>query len=208
MEQEVYNWIKNIVIYMIINTIIMNLLGNKSYKKYVSIVSGMVLVLIVVSPLIKLLKLEDNLDYFLQSNDFAIESSDFKNQLNQMEEEQSDTIFTEYKEKIKKQVEELLLTEQITLKSFHVVIDTMAGSSTYGEIKSMKITAVVREDDKEETKKRLQIDQIEIPRVSLDKKEETVTKKVPTPLEINIKNKLSDFYNIEQGNINISIQGG
>ncbi len=208
MEQEVYNWIKNIVIYMIINTIIMNLLGNKSYKKYVSIVSGMVLVLIVVSPLIKLLKLEDNLDYFLQSNDFAIESSDFKNQLNQLEEEQSDTIFTEYKEKIKKQVEELLLTEQIALRSFHVVIDTKEGSSTYGEIKSMIITAVVREDDKEDTKKRLQIDQIEIPRVSLDKKEEAATKKVPTPLEINIKNKLSDFYNIEQGNINISIQGG
>ena len=28
----VYEWVRNIVIYLILNTIIMNLLGNSSYK--------------------------------------------------------------------------------------------------------------------------------------------------------------------------------
>ena len=29
---EIFSWVKNIVIYLILNTIIMNLLGNSSYR--------------------------------------------------------------------------------------------------------------------------------------------------------------------------------
>ncbi len=210
MEQEIYSWIRNIVIYMIINTIIMNLLGNKSYKKYVSIVSGMILVLIVISPLMKLMKLEENLDYFLQSNDFAIESSDFKNELYQMEEKQSSAIFTEYKERIKVQVEGLLQEENVYLESFDITIDRQADSATFGEILKMDIKAYVKQSEQEgsKSKKRLQIDEIEISEIAIGKQEIEASKILPSPMEINIKNKLSDFYNIEQGNINISIQGG
>ena len=35
---EIYDWVRNTVIYLILNTIIMNLLGNSSYKKYVNII--------------------------------------------------------------------------------------------------------------------------------------------------------------------------
>jgi stage III sporulation protein AF len=208
MEGEIYAWIKNIVIYMILNTIIMNLLGNKSYKKYVSIASGMILVLIVVSPLAKLLKLEDNLDYFLEANDFAIDSSDFKNEVTQVEEEQSDAIFSEYENKIKTQVKELLLKENVSLNSFHVKIDKNPDSSTFGEITGMDITGTVIQDEDETTKERLQIDQIEISQIAVGEEDKEVSAEVPSPMEINIKNKLSDFYNTPQGNINISIQGG
>ncbi len=210
MEQEIYSWIRNIIIYMIINTIIMNLLGNKSYKKYVSIVSGMILVLIVISPLMKLMKLEENLDYFLQSNDFAIETSDFKNELYQMEEKQSSAIFTEYKERIKVQVEGLLQEENVYLESFDITIDRQADSATFGEILKMDIKAYVKQSEQEgsKSKKRLQIDEIEISEIAIGKQEIEASKILPSPMEINIKNKLSDFYNIEQGNINISIQGG
>lgn len=206
MEAEIYTWVKNIVVYMIINTIIMNLLGNKSYKKYVSIVSGMILVLIVISPLTKLLKLDDNMDYFLQFNDFAIESADFKNELYQVEEAQSDAIFSEYKEKIKKQVQELMVTEDVYLNTFQVTVDRKTDSSTFGEILSMKITAST--ETKEEAPQNIQIEKIDVEAINIGGQDELTSAELPSPMEINIKNKLADFYNIPQGNINISIQGG
>jgi stage III sporulation protein AF len=202
--EEIYSWIKNIVIYMIINTIIMNLLGNKSYKKYVSIVSGMILVLIVISPVIKLMDLDENLDYFLQSNDFAIETSDFKNDLYQMEVEQSNAIFSEYQDKIQTQVKEMLLEDMVYLKSFNIIIDKDTKSNTFGEIKSMDIEADL-EDDSGGSQR---IGKIDIERISIGEEAKKAENTMPSPMEINIKNKLSDFYNIEQGNINISIQGG
>jgi stage III sporulation protein AF len=207
MEKEIYTWIKNIVVYMIINTIIMNLLGNKSYKKYVSIASGMILVIIVVSPLVNLLKLQDNLDYFLQSNDFALDSSDYKNELTQVEEEQSNQIFSEYEDKIKTKVKELLLEEKVYLNSFHVTFDKNTKSSTFGEIKSMDIKAGMEQSTGKKDH-RLKIEDIEIAQIAVEDENKEVSAKVPSPMEINIKNKLSDFYNVPQANINISIQGG
>jgi stage III sporulation protein AF len=206
--EEIYGWIKNIVIYMIINNIIMNLLGNKSYKKYVSIISGMILVLIVISPLIKLMKLDENLDYFLEYNDFAIEASNFKNDFSRMEEAQTDAIFYEYEDKIRQQVRELLTEEKVTLKNFDLTIDRNPENKTFGEIIRMDITASLESNEVEEQGDSLSIKEIEISKITIDGKSKSKDKKPPSPTEINIKNKLSDFYNIEQGNINISIQGG
>lgn len=200
----IYDWIRNIVIYMILNTIIMNLLGDKSYKKYVSIVSGMILVLIIISPLMNYMDLEDTLDYYLQANDFTVETSQFKEDLNRMEEAQQDAIFTEYRAKIKEQVVSILQEEKLTLTSLEVTIDKDPNSLRFGEILQMDITAGWDKNE-EKTSKRLSVDEIDISPVHIREKEERETADPPSPMEINIKNKLSDFYNIEQVNINISI---
>lgn len=200
----IYQWIRNIVIYMMLNTIIMNLLGNKSYKKYVGIVSGMILVLIILSPLMNYMDLEDMLDYYLQANDFAVEASEFKNDLSRMEEAQTDAIFAEYEEKIRQQVENILLEEKVTLLRMNITIDRDPSSPTFGEITGMSITAAMEQTEGEDGKGRLSIDKIEIAPIGIDKQEED--KKPPSPMEINIKNRLSDFYNIEQVNINITIE--
>jgi stage III sporulation protein AF len=205
--EEIYTWIKNILVYMIINTIVMNLLGNKSYKKYVSIVSGMILVLIVISPVIRLMKLEDNLDYYLQANEYSVEASDFQNDLAHMEEEQSTAVFAEYREKIRTQVEQLLSEEAVTLETFEVILDQDPSSPSFGEIKSMKLTAVMEGDEEGAENGSRTVEDIEAIRILIKDPDENADEQVPSPMEIRIKNKLSDFYNIEQGNININVQG-
>lgn len=205
---EIYLWVKNIVIYMILNTIIMNLLGNSSYKKYVSIVSGMLLVLIVISPLLNILKIDEKLDYFFQSNNFAIETSDFKNSLLRMEQQQNDAIFSEYKEKMRTQVDKILASENLYVKDFQVTLDTDVNSSNFGEIQKMIIKAsTVKVEQKKNGVKRIEEVTV-LPIIIHSQDEKEIVEYVPSPTEINIKNKLSDFYNMEPANINISIQGG
>jgi len=206
--EEVYSWIRNIVIYMIINTIIMNLLGNKSYKKYVSIVSGMILVLIVISPLIKLMKLDENLDYYLQANDFAVEASDFKNDVTSMQKEELTTIFKDYREKIRTRVENLLLEDGVSLDGFDITFDQNATSPTLGEILSMNITGSMKEEKKESKEGNLSIDTIDIDDITFEEDSDKEDQKLPSPLEQELKKQLSDFYDLEQENITINIQGG
>lgn len=205
--EEIYSWIKNILVYMIINTIIMNLLGNKSYKKYISIVSGMILVLIVITPVIKLMKLEDSLDYYLKANEFSIEASDFKNDLKRVEERQKDALFAAEKEKIRVQVEQLLSEESLTLKSFEVVFELDPESADFAKIKVMKLTADRIDDGGKDEAGSISIEEIEVYRIIIGTSIDNSEQSVPSPLEIRVKNKLSDFYNLEQGNINISVQG-
>ena len=192
---------------MLLNTIIMNMLGNKSYKKYAGIISGMILVLIVISPLMKLVRLDENLDYYLRFNEFNIDSIEFQNSLAHVEENRREAIFGQYENKIIEQTKELLIGEGIYPESIKVYIDEDAGSSTFGQIKALIIVARKADEDDKRSKTRIRIDDIEVSRVSIAKRSES-EKRVPSPLEIAMKNKLSGFYNIEQENINISIQGG
>ncbi len=208
---KIFDWIRSIVIYMIMNTIIMNLLGNSSYKKYISVISGMLLVLIVISPLMELLHLDLNLDYYMASNDFAIETSDFENRLRQMEQKQMNEIFSEYQEKLKASIKDLLAEEEVVLDEFHLEFDKDQKSPSFGAIKGMDIKASIENENstnEKEAKEKIEIEKVIIDRIAKKDKEENKLDQLPTPIEIKIKNKLSDFYNIEPDNINISIQGG
>jgi stage III sporulation protein AF len=203
----IYTWIRNIVIYMLLNTVVINLVGGKNYKKYVSIVSGMILVLIVIAPIMDFMKIEDKLDLFLEKNDFSIETSDFRMDLNRMEEAGREAIFAEYEEKIRQQVEVTLAKEKLSLTDFDLKLDQDAASPEFGSVLGMSVTATAEYSNQKEENNRLLIDDIEINHIKISE-EETDTGKPPSPLEIIMKKRLSDFYNIEQGNININIQGG
>lgn len=206
--EELYAWIRNIVIYMIMNTIVMNLLGNKSYKKYISIVSGMILVLIVITPILKLIKLDQSLDYFFNSNNFVVDTSEFKSQLKGVEKEQQEAVFAEFENEIKEQVKKMLQQKNVSVESIDVVFHTDSDSELFGSIEAMNIHAALDENQEASEENRMNIDKIKIAQITIGDEEKTSEKKVPTPLEITIKKELADFYNMEQGNINISIQGG
>lgn len=192
-----YGWVRDIVIYLMLNTIIMNLLGNSSYKKYVSIVSGMILLLIVLSPFLKLLNMEGIMDYYLNSNIYQSEATDFKRELKLMEEKQREEVFTDYKDSIREQVEELILDEGLYIYEFDLVMNMDDESESFGKITDINIEAGYDEYVS------LSVQKINIDRIVISEK---VSQKLPSPEEIQIKNKLSDFYNMKQDNININIQ--
>lgn len=205
---EIYEWVRNIVVFLILNTIIMNLLGNSNYKKYVSIVSGMILLLIVISPFLNLLKLGDILDYYLNANIYRTNMSEYKNKLIMMEEKQKEAVFNDLKNRLKDHVSELLKEEGLYLYDFDVAINKDENSRNYGEIESMYITAGYVEEEGMPVQKII-IDKIRIPDIGKNSGPgDKNIKSILSPEEIRIKNKLSDFYNMEQDNINISIQGG
>ena len=203
---ELYEWVRNIVIYLILNTIIMNLLGNNSYKKYISIVSGMILLLIVVSPFLKLLKLDGIMDYYLNSNIYQADVDDFQKELRVMEKKQKDEVFSDFKNRISEQVADILLKDGLYLYNLEVAMNQDVESKNFGEIDSMEIMAGYLEDEGVTTAN-ISVDKIIISTTnSSNIDEENRTANLPSPQESYIKNRLSDFYNIKGDNINISIQ--
>jgi stage III sporulation protein AF len=69
----------------------------------------------------------------------------------------------------------------------------------------MDLGAEMEQNEEKEDVHHLSVDEIEIAPIRIKEQEENDTPEPPSPMEINIKNKLADFYNIEQVNINISI---
>lgn len=204
---EIYSWVKNIIIFMVLTSIISNLLGKSSYKKYINLITGIILVILVISPLLKLFQLDKTLDYYFTTNTLLADAQDMSAQLKDMENGQKDAIFKEYKEQIKIQVAKILEDGKIQIYDTEVTIDEDSTSSNYGNITSLTVTGgyALKEENSEEA---INIDSVKIDKIKIEKQEADTgrEKNYLSPEEINAKNKLSDFYNINTDNINISIR--
>ncbi len=204
---EIYNWVKDIIIFLVLTTIISNLLGKSNYKKYVNLVAGIILVILVISPLLKLFQLGDTLDYYFSVNTFSTEAKDLNGKLLDMEKGQMSAILQEYKEGIKGQVIKILENQELYLIDIQIMIEEDLDSDAFGNLKALDIHAsYIRQDivNKSSKIEKVEIDSIEIG--SQIKTASNADRDTLSPSEINVKNLLSDFYNMNPDNINISIQ--
>lgn len=62
MAQEVYQWARNLAVYYIVLTALMHIMPDSQYGRYVRSFMGLLLILIVASPLLDLLHLEERMD--------------------------------------------------------------------------------------------------------------------------------------------------
>lgn len=203
---RIYEWIRSIVIYMILNTIIMNLIGKSSYKKYISVISGMILVLIIITPILEIMNIEETIDLYIASNDVSMEAASFKDSLRKMEEDKIDEIFAEYKENIWNDIETILQEDGLKLADLSIEINRDENSSTFGHINKMNIKMKKEEEADSKEEEFIKFKRIEIDPIVFSEKSKKEEANPPSPIEIRIKSKLSDFYNIKGDNINISIQ--
>lgn len=207
----IYSWVKDIVIFMVLTSVVMGLCGKSSYKKYISLISGIILVILVISPLLKVFQLNKTLDYYFTTNSLVAEAGDAKSleeKFGEREEARESVIFAQVKEKIGSKVKELLAKENVETESIGITLEEDEASGSYGSLKSLDVKGVYSEEKGDGGKEAIQIDQIKIGDITIKKdgKEERETREFLSPIEISAKKILSDFYNLEADNINISIR--
>ena len=203
-----YDWMKNIIIFMILITVILNLLGKSNYRKYMGLVSGLLLVLLVITPIISVIGDEDFLNFSLNAHASLVEAEDISDGLFKMEEKRDDAMFDAYKEVLKGQTEKLLAEKGLVLHEMTIAVNDDKESLEFGTIHAISLEAsYLKTSDKILITK--EIKPIEIGQIQITGEEEKEQKSEQTslsPMEINIKNVLADFYNISSNNINISIR--
>ncbi len=67
MLRFIYEWIENIVFYLIVLVVIMQIIPNSSYQKYVRFFAGMILILMLAVPILKIFDMERYQDTEYQS---------------------------------------------------------------------------------------------------------------------------------------------
>ncbi len=136
------------------------------------------------------------------------EAGDMNDIFTEAEGKQKEAVLSEYRNELEKQVTSFLNEDKLYLVGFEMTINMDEESNTFGVLESMNIIASSGQEDKEVSSN--QIEKIEISRIKISDMEESdieEKKDFLSPEEINLKNRLSDFYNIDPDNINISIQG-
>lgn len=75
----IYDWLKNLSVYILLITMVVNVLPNEEYKKYIRFFCGLILIMILVMPILQIGNMKSDFEEIFHS-------IEYKNMLNELEE--------------------------------------------------------------------------------------------------------------------------
>lgn len=201
--------VRNILVFYIILSILMSLVSNSSFKPYIQMFSGLVMIIIVLTPVMKLFGTDSKLDLAIQKNNLLTITQEESDGLMAAELKQGDAMMAEYESTIEKQVAEIAKKHQYAVNEVEVSIEKNPDSNQFGEIKGIALN-VSKVDSKEclqDVKKSTKIKPVTIPEIEVGIKknmEEKVTQSLQTK---DILEEISSQYQLNQEQIQIQLEG-
>lgn len=129
--------VQNLVIYMFLVTIILNLTKASGYKKYIELFTGLVLILILLTPVVRLLTGEDVLEKSLMAKQFLFESRDSAEFIYEAETDTKKELLRLYEEKVKERIK--LLGEDKGMEVERVKIELSEAEDGFGSIERVEV---------------------------------------------------------------------
>ncbi|MDO5521688.1 MAG: stage III sporulation protein AF [bacterium] len=211
--EYIYQAVKNIIIFMLLITVLSNLLGQSSYKKYINIFVGLVLIIIVVTPILKIINSNQKVDQYFHKNLYKINASDMTEQLNSADDSYKKIVLKEYKGTIQNQIEEELKSHNLALRQVDIGINEDVTAEECGQVQSIKLTASKGEEKEKQNSSTIdEVDKVVIDKVDINNSEKAsresdtnVGDKYDTVEELTVKEELSALYGISEDYINVKI---
>ncbi len=147
----IYEGIRTIAVYLILVTVLLNLVNGNTYKKYVELVCGMVLILIVFSPITKVLSLDDNVQYNLNLSNFKLEMLEQEFFI-EAEKFNQEALAKEYKKVLLEQVNQIVEQEGRIVEQSDITLS----KEDYGVVE--EVIVEIREERNENEEENEKID--------------------------------------------------
>lgn len=196
--------VRNILTYYIILSVLMAMIGKSSYKKYIEMFSGLVMIIIILNPLIKLFGVQDALDMNLQKNQLYEVTQAESDDIMVAELKQQDAVLKQYKDTIANQIDTVMKNYDFSATDVEVIIDDDTDSETFGQVKT--ISVFCQKGTEEESEEASAIGEIAIPEIKIGTKKK-IEKKVTDTLETkDAMLEIANMYGIEASQIQIQVE--
>lgn len=190
------SWLKDIVVLFILISIAELIMPKGNMRKYINLVIGLLIIFTIISPFVKLIKLDFKLDEvvfnYSKSKDNEINKG---NEFYTQQEKQIEKI---YKEKISKELIKLV-EKNSDYKVIYIDIGILDGEEDYGEIDYIDI--IIEEKEKQTKKNTISIEKIPVIEINNSFDENSTIYQSFDDL----KRLISSSYTIEEDRIIIKI---
>ncbi len=143
--EGIFSWVKNIVIFVLVLSLIEEVLPDADYKKYIRAAAGMVFILVVFSPLLGLFNMTGTVDYYFQWESFKTafagsglaEESSFDEEA--LEARRQAMVISQYENNLKEQIRVLVENQGYNVAQVGVCVDESQDGETFGAVKSIVV---------------------------------------------------------------------
>lgn len=190
------DYIRNIAVFMVAEGIILHLITNEDYRKMAKICSGMIMVIIVLSPLDGIFGFTQVFKDFLFSTHYEESLGELRDAVAVSDEQVVERLRREYETLLQTQINEA--AEEYGYHVTQVIVTFDESMDDYiGEVNVVLGQGTQREDD--------MIEDVERVRITIGGRGEKAPAATEDPISITIKNRITDMYGIDYEKIRISM---
>ncbi|MCK9267180.1 MAG: stage III sporulation protein AF [Alkaliphilus sp.] len=199
-------WVVTIISVIIFTTFIEILIPNSNYKRYIDVVMGFLLVVVILTPLTKFIGGQVDFEEGILKASNQLELSTAQNRMSSVQYDNDEAVIRLYKNEIGKQLQDYIeQNTEYAVNNVAIEIDDNNSSPEFGSIKNFDIILEEKTENVKPINKTVKPIQINIP----VRKNNNNTVEVGSILVNNetdlIKENIGNLYNISKDNINIHI---
>lgn len=198
-----YDWVKNLAVFLIFISIIRNLLPKSHYEKYVKLFTGMLVILLVLQPLSGFLRVQDRIDTLFSLDLYSQEMDEMKADFVQAGSGYEDALLNEYEEQIKKQVTLLLKEEGVQVSQIDFYVCMEEGADEYGNISRMEVYLGEEEEKNSDKFPTIPTPEIELEKELAEQTEDGFLSDYQRIDEEKLAEKICAYYNLERSQVEI-----
>ncbi len=133
-------WVKQIFVTGIMTELILHLLPDKKYDKYVRLICGVILTMVCISPILSFFSNKNNIKNYINIFEKVGQKYDYQTMIGNMQGADQSYYIQNYIEVNSKYINELVLEEGLNPVDCKIVLDMDENSETYGSIKTIALT--------------------------------------------------------------------
>lgn len=134
-----YGWIKSIAIYMILISIVKNLLPKSQFEKYLRLFTGLLVIVLVIEPFTQWMDLQDRMDDLFSLDAYRQEMNQLQVDFSQLGDNYEKQVLGSYERQVREQIELLLKEEGHGVRKVEFFVCMEEGAEDYGQLTRMDI---------------------------------------------------------------------
>ena len=143
MRETIYEWMKNLAVFYLFFTAVMNFLPDGKYNKYIRHFLGLLLILLLITPILQIFRLKDLVDRNFMANSMKEELWE---KAWDVEHSQEDYLYEQYERELEEQIRQIMVKMEAYPRMVEVTLDKGE------EVEIAKIKVTVREACSQEKK--------------------------------------------------------
>lgn len=215
--EQIFDWIRSIIYYLIFITVVANLLPNKKYEKYIRFFAGMVLILLVLKPITGGLRLDDTLAYYFESISLKKEATELTGEITKMDGQRLNKMIAKYEDAVSGDLEAMAVSAGFLCSTSKAEINQDQGSKKFGHVARVSLVLKPEEEKEEEEavpaakgmepiQKVAKVEGIKIT-PSPSKQEGTIRQEENSQVS-GLRKKIAEYYGLEEEDIEIQVEDG